>query len=131
MVRRPPLHPSQRSQPGAQDGHGMAGEAHGAARRARTEATTSSSAQGVKRFLVVLALLGSIQLVVMLGVEAYRAVEAERAIARLHIDIASLEAEAAALAAVVEHADDHDYREQLARRRGFVYPDEVRIVPVR
>ena len=92
---------------------------------------TVTTAPGVRRFLVVLALLGSIQLAIMIGVEAYRAVEGQRAIERLEQDIAALEAEATGLAAVVEHADDADYREQLARRRGFVTPDEIRIVPLR
>lgn len=102
---------------------------------ARSEASAADSAAtaapGVRRFLVVLALLGSIQLAIMIGVEAYRAVEGQRAIERLEKDIAALEAEAAELASVVDRADDAAYREQLARRRGFVDPDELRIVPLR
>ena len=97
----------------------------------KAEDAAVTTAPGVRRFLIVLALLGSIQLAIMIGVEAYRAVEGQRAIERLERDIAALDAEAAGLAAVVEHADDAAYREQLARRRGFVAPDEVRIVPLR
>ena len=97
----------------------------------RTPDATATTVPGVRRFLIVLALLGSVQLAIMIGVEAYRAVEGQRAIERLEKDIAALEAEAAELAAVVEHAADEAYREQLARRRGFVAPDEVRIVPLR
>lgn len=95
------------------------------------ETGTAAASPGVRRFLIVLALLGSIQLAIMLGVEAYRAVEGQRAVTRLQNDIAALEAEAAELSSAIEHADDLAYREQLARKRGFVYPDETRIVPLR
>lgn len=127
MLRRPSVsHVGDRSDAGGaarSSSEGVSG---------RTESASSTrAARGVARFLVVLALLGSIQLLVMLGVEAYRAVEGQRAIVRLQGDIADLRAEAAALEAVVEHAGDHDYREQLARRRGFIYPDETRVVPLR
>lgn len=126
MVRRPALHRNERRRDAAS----------GAARATGAESSgevdrDAGSARNVKRFLVILALLGSLQVLVMLGVEAYRAVEGQRAIQRLQNDIATLEAEAAGLAAVVEHADDPAYREQLARRRGFVYPDEIRVVPLR
>ena len=75
--------------------------------------------------------MGSAQLVFMLGVEAYRAVEGQRAITRLGADISALEREAAELEAVTRHEDDQAFREQLARLRGFVYPDEIRVVPLR
>lgn len=126
MVRRPALHRNERGQDAASGAaRASGGESSGEVDRA------TGSARNVKRFLVILALLGSLQVLVMLGVEAYRAVEGQRAIQRLQNDIAALEAEAAGLAAVVEHADDPAYREQLARRRGFVYPDEIRVVPLR
>lgn len=126
MVRRPALHRNERP------GDDASGEARGARRQPRAETDRAAgSARNVKRFLVILALLGSLQALVMLGVEAYRAVEGQKAIVRLKNDIAGLEAEAAGLAAIVDHADDPAYREQLARRRGFVYPDETRVVPLR
>jgi cell division protein FtsB len=126
MVRRPALHSSDRQ------GDPASGDARSTGREPRAETDRATgAARNVKRFLVILALLGTVQVVVMLGVEAYRAVEGQRAIQRLHNDIAALEAEAAGLAAIVQHADDPAYREQLARRRGFLYPDEVRIVPLR
>ena len=123
MLPRPRVHQTERSQSGRSVARATARE------DARTPAATT--VPGVRRFLIVLALLGSVQLAIMIGVEAYRAVEGQRAIERLEKDIAALEAEAAELAAVVEHAADEAYREQLARRRGFVAPDEVRIVPLR
>lgn len=75
-----------------------------------------------------LALVGCLHCLFMLGVETYRAVTASAAIARLEADVAALEAEAAQLQAIVDHADDERYREQLARKQGFIYPDEVRVV---
>lgn len=126
MVRRPALHRNERR------GDAASSEAGASGRETRAETDRAAgSARNVKRFLVILALLGSVQVVVMLGVEAHRAVEGQRAIQRLQNDIAGLEAEAAGLAAIVEHADDPAYREQLARRRGFLYPDEIRVVPLR
>lgn len=129
MVRRPQLHRTDGPGP---DGPQMGARSSGVdGRSADGRVAAAGTARGVKRFLVVVALLGSIQVIVMLGVEAHRAVEGQRAIARLQIDIRALEFEAAGLAAIVEHADDPVYREQLARRRGFIYPDEVRVVPLR
>ena len=127
MIPRSALHGSSTARP---DEEARAG------RRSGDEANVGvdgalGAARGVKRFLVVLALLGTIQVVVMLGVEAYRAVEGQRGIARLQEDIVELEAEAEALEAIVQHGDDAAYREQLARRRGFIYPGEVRVVPLR
>lgn len=129
MVRHPRLHRNQREDP--KPAASRRRESVAAPRSEGERADSSRTATGVARFLMILAILGSIQAIVMLGVEAHRAVEGQRAIARLNVDIASLEVEAAGLAAIVEHADDPVYREQLARRRGFVYPDEVRVVPLR
>ena len=125
MLPRSRVHRTERSPVDRTAARTSAGE------DAAVSSAGSTTVPGVRRFLVILALLGSVQLAIMIGVEAYRAVEGQRAIERLEKDIAALEAEAAELAAVVEHADDVAYREQLARRRGFVAPDEVRIVPLR
>ncbi len=129
MVRHNRLH--RHDGPDSKPAAGRPRDGVAAHRDEGDRAASASTANGVTRFLVILAILGSIQAIVMLGVEAHRAVEGQRAIARLNIDIAALEVEAAGLAAVVEHADDPVYREQLARRRGFIYPDEVRVVPLR
>ena len=129
MVHHPRFHRNDRADSSPSPRRSLDSVAESRTEDAR--ASSANTANGVKRFLMILAILGSIQVIVMLGVEAHRAVEGRRAIARLNIDIAALEVEAAGLAAVVEHADDPVYREQLARRRGFVYPDEVRVVPVR
>lgn len=114
---------------GAQSRETAGGRAENRA-EVRAEALLGS-ARGVRRFLAAVALVGSIQIVFMLGVEAYRAVESERAIAKLRNDITRLEHEAAELEAVLRHADDNAFREQLARLRGFIYPDEIRVVPLR
>lgn len=125
MLPRSRVHQTERSRT---EGAATRATAHDDGSATDAAATT---VPGVRRFLVILALLGSIQLAIMIGVEAYRAVEGQRAIERLEKDIAALDAEAAELSAVVEHSDDAAYREQLARRRGFVAPDEIRIVPLR
>lgn len=126
MVRRPLVHDAST----ARDGDARTRRVRKAEGSAAADAAIGA-APGVRRFLIALALLGTLQVVVMLGVEAHRAVEGQRAIARLQDDIAELQAEAAGLEAIIEHGSDPVYREQLARRRGFVYPDEVRVVPLR
>ncbi|HEX7003825.1 MAG TPA: septum formation initiator family protein [Trueperaceae bacterium] len=67
-------------------------------------------------------------LLFMLGVEGIRYFRAQMSIERLEREVADLESEARALQAVIEHGDDQRYREQLARRLGYMYPDEARIV---
>ena len=76
--------------------------------------------------LLLIAVIGCIHVVSMLGVELYRNVVSRQEIMRLSGDIASLQDELASLQAVVDHAGDAQYREQLARCLGFVRPDETR-----
>jgi cell division protein FtsB len=66
----------------------------------------------------------------MIGVESYRAVQSQQAIARLNSEIDHLEQDIQVFNAVIENGDDQQYREQLARRQGFIYPEELRIVTV-
>ncbi len=66
----------------------------------------------------------------MLAIEARRIVHLRTEIQGLERDIAELEAEASELRAVAGHADDELYRELLARRQGFVFPEETRVLPL-
>ena len=89
---------------------------------------SAAPARGARWLLLVLVAFGSMHLLFMLGVEGIRFVRAQMSIERLEREVAGLEAEARALEAVIEHGDDEGYREQLARRQGYMYPDEARIV---
>ena len=82
-------------------------------------------------FFTVLALVGGLHALLMLGLEGGRALYTRREVARLEAEISTLQAEADTLAAVVAHGNDPAYREQLARAAGFIYPDEDRILTLR
>lgn len=82
----------------------------------------------MRMILITLALLGTIQVSFMIVVELRRGYVARAAIEQLELDVAELEAEAARLTAILEHGNDDAYREQLARRQGFIMPDESRVV---
>jgi hypothetical protein len=85
-------------------------------------------ARGARWLLLLIVSFGSVHVLFMLGVEGLRFARAETAITRLEREVAELEREAAGLGAIIEHGDDERYREQLARRQGYMYPDEVRVV---
>ena len=78
--------------------------------------------------LTVLALVGSLHALVMLGVETNRWLYSRGEITRLERDLTSINGEIGELEATVDHRYDVPYRESLARLQGFVYPDEVRYV---
>ena len=82
-------------------------------------------------FFTVLALVGGLHALLMLGLEGGRALYTRREVTRLEAEISALQAEADTLAAVALHANDPAYREQLARSAGFIYPDEDRILTSR
>ena len=88
----------------------------------------SAAARGAHRALVVLALVGSLHAMFLLGVEGWRFVQERRAIGRLQHQVTGLKSEATGLSQVIDHTDDQTYREELARRQGYMYPDELRAV---
>lgn len=96
-------------------------DAQGATRPARV-------ARGINAVVVGLCLLGSLQVLVMLGIELNRIVHAEREIARLEAELSAIDREADDLLEVASRAGDVVYREQLARRQGYVYPFETRYI---
>lgn len=81
--------------------------------------------------LVALATLGALQLVYLNLVESDRMLVLRREVARLEADVARLSAEERRLDQVAAHGDDQGFREQLARKQGFIGPDELRIVTER
>lgn len=78
--------------------------------------------------LVVVATVGCLHLLYLGYVEADRMVVQRREVHRLEREVAALESEIVALREVAAHADDASFRELLARKQGFVFPDELRVV---
>ncbi|CAN5873514.1 hypothetical protein BH24DEI2_BH24DEI2_04460 [soil metagenome] len=108
---------------------------HNAARAARAVPSTPSQVgpagrpnRGVNTLFLVLAAVGSLHAVTMLGVEAWRSFAGAQEVTRLEQNISDLHYEIDGLQAVVNHAADNTYREQLARCLGFIYPDEARYI---
>lgn len=77
--------------------------------------------------LTAVALVGAVQVIFMIGVEVNRALQAGPAVRQLELDVAELEREVARLQAVIANGGNDEYREQLARRQGFIGPDETRV----
>ena len=78
--------------------------------------------------LGVIAAIGIVQVGFLLFVEADRTLRHRTAIGQLETELSELQQEADTLGAVAERADDVTFREQLARRQGFLYPDETRVI---
>lgn len=94
----------------------------------RTRTARGTAARGAHRVLVVLAVVGSLHALFLLGVEGWRFVQEQRAIHLLQRQVSGLQAESGGLKQVIDHADDQTYREDLARRQGYMFPDELRAV---
>lgn len=76
----------------------------------------------------LIALVGGLHALLLVGLEVNRLIYTEREIGRLELEIAAFTQEADELRDVLLHRTDLDFREQLARTHGFVYPDELRVV---
>ncbi len=104
--------------------------------RARPEAPTETEERqsrpaGRRKLnivIVVLTSLGVLQLLYLNYVESDRMFVLRREVARLEDDVARLETEQQGLEEVAAHAQDAAFREALARKQGFILPDEVRVV---
>jgi hypothetical protein len=87
-------------------------------------------APGVSLLLVVLAIFGTLQASLMITLEVRRWWVAAGEVTRLERELQGLRAETADLLEIAARADDLRFREHLARRQGYVFPDEVRYVIV-
>jgi cell division protein FtsB len=79
----------------------------------------------VELLLIIMALVGGLQAAVMIGVELSRYLNRSGEVASLSREVAQLERDIAALREVLARYDDERFREQLARKQGFVYPNEI------
>ncbi|HEX7022857.1 MAG TPA: hypothetical protein VF171_08365 [Trueperaceae bacterium] len=95
---------------------------------APAEKDALGSSFGANTLFLIVAVVGLLHLMVMFSVEAGRLVHATRAISRLEGEMVDIEAERAELEAVIAHRQDEGFREQLARNKGFIYPDERRYI---
>jgi cell division protein FtsB len=82
--------------------------------------------RGVNVLLKVLAMIGCLHVFIMLGIELNRMVATQQQITRLTLETQSLEREVSGLQLELDNANNPKFREQLARRAGFAYPDEAR-----
>jgi len=73
--------------------------------------------------------LGSLHAAFLIGAELFRGEQLRRSIQVLERDVAVLDTDIAGLQAVIAHASDLRYREQLARKQGYVYPHETLLIP--
>ena len=88
----------------------------------------AAAARGAHRVITVLAVVGSLHALFLLGVETWRFVVERQAVVRLQGQVDQLQRQAQGLRQVIGHADDTRYREDLARRQGYMYPNEQRAV---
>jgi len=91
----------------------------------RNTARARAAPRLVELLLVIMALVGGLQAVVMIGVELSRYLNRSSEVASLSRDVAQLELDIAALHEVLARHNDERFREQLARQQGFVYPNEI------
>jgi type VI protein secretion system component VasK len=96
--------------------------------RPRTRPRRQAVARGAHRVITVLAIVGSLHALFLLGVETWRFVVERQAVAHLQGQVDHLRNQAQGLQQVIDHANDPRYREDLARRQGYMYPNEQRAV---
>lgn len=107
------------------------GEASYGAPPAAREAAEAPTRRMPHWVFLLIATVGTLQLLYLNYVEADRLFVHRREVARLEREVAALEAERAALAQIAERAFDESYREQLARKQGFIFEDELRVITQR
>lgn len=84
--------------------------------------------RGFSLILVVIGIVGSLQAMIMVGIEVQRWRVAQREVVRLEREVAALQQEELALIEIANRSDDAGFRERLARRQGYLFPNEVRFV---
>ena len=85
-------------------------------------------ARGINALLVAVCLLGSLHVAGLMVVEVRRLAYTEGEIARLEAELEAIARDTSDLRSVADHVDDERYRELLARRQGYVYPEETRFI---
>lgn len=97
-----------------------------------TRATTPAQPPQPRRWgsilFTVIAAVGGLHALLMLGVEGGRYLYTQREVTRLEADIGTLQEQTRTLQAVLRHRNDPAFREQLAREQGFIGPDETRVL---
>lgn len=105
---------------------GVAGAAETVPRESLMRRLFGGSRSGA--LFTLIALVGGVHALLLVGLEANRFVYTESEIARLEGEIAAFTQESGELRAVIRHRNDLPFREQLARKHGFVHPDELRVL---
>ena len=97
-----------------------------------TEPQTKAPRRRMPHWVIVLiAAVGTVQLLYLNYVEADRMFVHQREITRLESEVGAMQAERNSLAAIADRAQDEVLREQLARKQGFIFPDELRVITQR
>ncbi len=97
-------------------------------KRSTTEASVTTAFTGIRGsslVFMILAIVGSLHALSMIGIETHRILVNAQEIERLDAEIAVIKEDIAAVNAVITHTDDV-YMEQLARCQGFMFPNEAR-----
>lgn len=76
----------------------------------------------------LLIMVGTFHVVAMIVVETNRWLESRAQIVRLERDISIIRADMNALETQLVYRNDDGVLEQLARRQGFIYPNETRVI---
>ncbi len=86
--------------------------------------------KGTNLLFLSIAIVGGLHLLVMLGIELNRYIRTYREISTLNTKIVTHKATLDELIAIKAHEHDDRYREQLARKQGFIYPNEQRYITI-
>ncbi len=96
----------------------------------KAKVEVKNTPKGTNLLFLSIAIIGSLHLLVMLGIETNRYIRTYSAITNLNAKIAINKATLAELKDIKAHENDSRYREQLARKQGFIYPNERRYVTI-
>ena len=83
--------------------------------------------RGSNLLFLILAIVGSLHVMTMIGIETYRILKNVQGIDVLDVEIAGLKAKIATMDAIMLNADDA-FMEELARCQSYVYPNEQRYI---
>lgn len=104
---------------------------HDAGRISRRTVSSDNQREALSLSVLLTTLLimaGTFHVVAMIVVETNRWLEARAQIARLERDISTIRADINTLETQLVYRNDDGVLEQLARRQGFIYPNETRVI---